>query len=372
MPEILHIPEHPQADPGEGANEGEQTGNGGRGREDHVYRLRALVWFSVVRAHKKAPWEPAAMDRHFLGQDGGDGRAFWRVLRYARDPGQPRPRWAGMSLVDRVAATRGFEHTAQVYRSPLWEDVLGSAPLTPARREALIEATLARLGLFEPTEDDRLAEVVLALGLQALKAVPARVLRQRIAQVARTRSIDAILLLCLYYRRAIEETRLEDARAFADGTLAAIGRFCRRPGVLGGVDAMWTFMTRRRVLAGQRGLDHSPRIQRLAETWLAPRRARAGTCTPAARAAFEAQAWQLGCVLDNDARRAPSSAFHPRTPELECYLAERATFIARAYAQGSAEAIARAERAAAARPTRAQRAFADQPGAAAWTPPEWE
>jgi hypothetical protein len=370
MPEITDIPEHPQADSQADTNGGEPAGKAGRGREDRVWRLRALVWLSVVRAHKKCPWEPAAMDRHFLGEDAGDGRGFWRVLRYARDPGLPRASWGGLSLVDRVGATRGFEHTAAVYHSVLWADVLGPSSLEPARREILIGETLKRLGLFEPAEEDRFAESVLALGLDELRAIPARVLRQRVARLARLRSVDAILLLCLYYRRAIEATQMEEARIFAQGALDAIGRFCRRPGVPGGVDGMWTFMTRRRVLAGQQSLAHTPQVQQTASLWLASRRERAAAAGRLDSAALSEQAWQLGCVLDNQTDLMPATSFHSRTLALEAYMASRAGLIDDARARGVEQALARAETSAATW-TPAQRRFAELPGHSELVPLEW-
>lgn len=368
MPEMSSIPEHAQADGEANANGGEPRGNTGRGREDAVYRLRALVWFSAVRAHKKTPWETAAMDRYFLGDS---GRAFWRVMRYGRDPGLPREEWANRSLVDRVAETPGFQHTKDIYCNPLWEQVLGSTMLPPGERETLTQAVLPRLGLFEPSEEDQRVEAYLGLDIEALRPVGSRLLRQRVTKLARNRSLDVILLMCLYYRRAVEETRLDEARIFAQAILAAIHRFCSRPGVVGGVEAMWTFITRRRVIAGQPSLSHSPNIQSRAEAMLAPRLARATAKTQLSRAEVDLHTWEMGCLLDNQPDIATATSFHPSSPELNRYLANRSLLIAKAN-ECAEHDVAMRLCAARASMSRSQRLFADQQGSATFTPPEWE
>lgn len=368
MPEMSSNPEHAQANGDANANGGEPRGNTVRGREDTVYRLRALVWLSAVRAHKKAPWETAAMDRYFLGDS---GRAFWRVMRYGRDPGLPREEWANRSLVDRVADTPGFQHTKEIYSNALWEQVLGPTMLSPSEREILIQAVLQRLGLFEPSEEDQRAEAYLGLDIEALRPLNLRLLRQRVTKLTRNRSIDAILLMCLYYRRAVEETRLDEARMFAQAIFAAIHRFCSRPGVVDGVEAMWTFITRRRVIAGQRSLSHCPRIQSRAEAMLAPRLARAAADRQLSAAEVELHTWKMGCVLDNQPESATLTSFHPRSPELNRYLVHRPFLIAKANECAEHDAATHLN-AAQAPVTRSQRIFADQQGSTSFTPPEWE
>lgn len=370
MPKMPRKSKHPRVETNHGAHPGETTGNKGRGAEDRIYRLRAQVWLSGVRTLKKVPLELAAMDRFFLADLEGDGRAFWRVAQEGRDPGIPRNAWGGRSLVDVVSARPGLVHTADVYRSQLWEDVLGTRTVVPKRREALIAETFARLGLFEPTPGDLMAQQILGLDIEGLKPLSRTVLRQRLGLLARTRSVHAILLLCLLYRRAIEEGRFYEIPLIANATLAAIARFCTRVGVLGNVKTVWTFIVRRRVFAGQSSLEHSPQIRALAESIVATLIEGDVARGSYKNASFQHRVWLLGCALDNQADVSLPTTFHPLTAPLEDYMAHRDARYNDAIKRAAGRAVEQIQRAESKR-IPAECVVAELPGHLGVVPPEW-
>jgi hypothetical protein len=317
------VPSPPATD----ANEGERSVHQRRGAEDRVHRLRSQLWFCVLQAHRATPQDPAEMDRYFLGSEVDlGGRVFRRIRDNASDPGLKRKALGGDSVVGRVAARSGSRDTQEVYDSALWP-VLEPTPLTPDEREVLIASLLRKFALYESGPDD--AVIFRHLGMVDFRGMrrTRSEFRRAIAQLARTRSIDRILLLCLFYRRYLECGRWGEARDVRDAVLRAIRRFCDRPGFTGDVKTLWVFMTRRRIFAGQPSLEH---------TWQALFDARellAGwevMCkTEAEHVWFLEQVWLYACAREN-AEEAPAPHLVPRDPAVETFLSSRDRLMAEA------------------------------------------
>lgn len=302
------------------ANQGETALAKRRGEEDRVHRLRSQLWFCVLQAHRGTPEDPAAMDRFFLGREVDlGGRVFKRIRDNASDPGLARMALGGDSVVGRVAARSGYRDTQEVYDSPLWA-VLDPIPLTPDQREVLISSLLGKFMLYESGPGD--AVIFRHLGMIDFRGMrrTRTEFRRAIGQLARTRSVDRIALLCLFYRRYLECGRWGEARDVRDAVLRAIHRFCDRPGFTGDVKTLWLFMTRRRVFAGQPSLEHPWQAMFDARELLAHWEVR---CTTQAQEAwFMEQVWLYACAHEN-AEETPAPHLVPRDLEVETFLSSR-------------------------------------------------
>lgn len=298
----------------------------GRGKADRVQRLRSQVWFCLVCAQKQAPWDdPAAMDKFFLKRSHGPFRMFERIRDNCSSPGLKNRTLKGRSVVEVVAEKQGYHHTQAAFESSLWSLLSGSA-WSPVKREEEIDRLLRTLALYESGPTDRFIRTALSApdfrGLKRNRAYFQRVL----GQLARKRSLDNILLLCLLYRRYLEIGRLGEARDVRAAVLRAIHRYCDRPGFSRDVHTIWVFITRRRVFAGQPSLEHTPRA-------LSEARERIGVweaqCTPAkAWQRLDDQSWLYACIGEN-AEEIPVSYIIPRNPGVERFIAARDEFMTR-------------------------------------------
>ncbi|GAB2519400.1 hypothetical protein [Lysobacter humi (ex Lee et al. 2017)] len=301
----------------------------GRRKADPIGRLRSQVWYCLVCAQKQTPWDdPAAMDRLFLKPERGPYRVFKRIREHCSNPGLKDRKLNGASVVERVAAKPGYLHTQAAYESPLW-DLLSGAPWSPTKRESEIARLLQQFALYESGPEDKfILNTLDAPDFRGVKRSRAH-FRRVLQSLARKRLLDAILLLCLFYRRYLEGGRLGEARDVRDAVLKAIHRYCARPGFHGDVHTLWVFITRRRVFAGQPCLEHTPKALSDAREWLAGWAAR---CTsPQAQALLEEQIWLWACLKEN-AEEIPVSYLVQRNLDVDRFVANRDELQAQALA----------------------------------------
>ena len=297
-----------------------------RGKEDRVHRLRSQVWFCLVQAHKKTPDQPADMDAFFLGDRTLGGRVSQRIRDNASDPGRPRTALGNDSVAGRVGAKAGYLDTLDAYNSALWT-LLGPEPMEPEERELLIRSLLRKFALYESGPDD--AFIFRALGMldfRGLKRTRGD-FRRALRVLASKRSVDRILLLCLFYRRYLESGRWGEARDVRDAVIRAIRHFCNRPGFHADVETLWLFITRRRVFAGQPSLEHTWQALFEARELLAGWEARCSS--DAEHAWFMQQVWLYACVREN-AEETPAPSLIPRDLEVEQFLSRRSQMMVRA------------------------------------------
>lgn len=298
----------------------------GRGKADRVKRLRSQVWFCLVCAQSETPRDdPAAMDKFFLKRCHGPFRMFQRIRDNCSNPGLKNRNLNGRSVVEIVAEKRGYHHTQAAFESSLWSMLSGS-PWSPIQREEEIDRLLHSLALYESGPTDRFIRSALSApdfrGLKRNRAYFQRVL----GQLARKRSLDHILLLCLLFRRYHEVGRWGQARDVRNAVLQAIHRYCDRPGFSRDVHTIWLFITRRRVFSGQPSLEHTPRalseareLTGIWETYCA---------TTEARQSFDEETWLYACLREN-AGEIPVSYIIPRSAGVERFIVARDEFFTR-------------------------------------------
>lgn len=290
-----------------------------RGREDRVHRLRSQVWFCLVSAQKNTPDDPAVMDSFFLGDVDLDGRVFRRIRDNASDPGLLRKALNNESVVGRVATKSGYRHTQEAYDSALWT-LLGPESMEPDEREVLIASLLQKFVLYESGPDDKFIFDQLTLpdfrGLQRSRSD----FRRAAHQLARKRSVDHILLLCLLYRRYLEGGLWGEAGHLRNTILMAIRNYCDRPGFHGDVRTLWIFLTRRRVFAGQLSLEHTWQtldlVRKIFVHWEQSCR------TQKDLAWFKEWVWLYACARENE-EEIPVQHLVPRDRQVENFLTSR-------------------------------------------------
>lgn len=229
-----------------------------RRRADPMIRLRAWVWLDEI-LWRTWDWDCSlrGLDRRLLGDKHNDLRAFWRVKRDGFDPGRKRASLGGRSLVEVVALQDGFEDTQAIYDHRLWRDVLGPTEMSADSREALIQELLHDLRLFQPDETDEFIATEMKLSLPALHSCTQAQFSAPLEGLTQSRSLDAILLLCLMYRRAMSHAHLEEAICLRDSIYFAIKHYCDRPGFDGQTSGIFLHLVSRRVFCGDRDVTPS-------------------------------------------------------------------------------------------------------------------
>lgn len=266
-----------------------------RGAEDMVHRGRSQIWLAVLKSHRKTPIGHNAMGAFFLPKIEDAGKIFALIEKHASDPGLVRISLGGKSVVDLVSAKEGFAHTKLNYDSALWK-VLGPTLPTPWELEEMINDAIRQLILVEKWEDPPLELLVQAASICRLP-IQIAAYRRVVRWAARKRSITCVLLLCLLYRRAIETGAVGEMRILREGVLNAVRHFCQRPGFSGAASTLFLFLVRRRVLAGQSALDHTPDVEWQADQFLVEWDLR---CTTDAEYKWLGhQRWLIACALEN-------------------------------------------------------------------------
>ncbi len=308
---------------------GPQTGalkSNRRGPEDRVYRVRTKVWLAAVKA--RCPVDSLlGLDRHFLGDDRADLRAFWRIARDDTDPGLSRDALGERSLVDIVGERPGYHHTRAIYHSELWEEILGPRPLNLDRREALLKILLDRLHLFEPNSEDWMAAAELGIDFFGARRRSMRDFKRWLAHFSRKRDIDRLALLSLLFRRAIEASALQEALALESALISSVRRFCCRFGFNSSISAEWEFLIRRRVIAGQQSLAIPQHIIDSATLMLSGWERQCESAIQRRR--YEQMLWAGACMLDNQ-QEPPVTHLVPRCQRVNDYQSNRQDFVHRA------------------------------------------
>ena len=242
-----------------------------------VYRLRAWVWMGEIEWRTDDSLR--GLDRGLLGDKHGELRAFWRVKRDGFDPGRKRVALGNRSLVEVVAEQPGFDDTKNIYESRLWLEVLGPTEMTKTDRDVLIAELLGTLGLFQPDGTDDFIADEMKLTTPGLRACDEVEFKESSKQLIDRRSVDCILLLCLLYRRAMENAHLEQAIALRDQVYFAVKHYCDRPGFDGRTIGIFLHLINRRVFCGDRNVEPSPQAIAEAKDAMSAWRAKARTRT---------------------------------------------------------------------------------------------
>ena len=247
----------------------------GRRPADLVIRLRAWVWLAEVQW--SADCSLRALDCQLLGKEHEGLRAFWRVKRNGYDPGRKRVSLVNQSLVDVVCKKSGYEYTEGIYKNPLWLEVLGPTEISFDVRDGLISKLMTSLGLFQPDRTDEFITQEMGLEQPSLLASTPDDYRRSLEALTERRSLDCILLMCLIYRRAMGNARLEEAICLRDEIFQAVKHYCNRPYFDGQVLTYFLHLINRRVFCGVRDTTPSSDAVEEARQMFLHRRERASS-----------------------------------------------------------------------------------------------
>lgn len=176
-----------------------------RSGADLCDRTRAWIWLAYVRARHSDLSYDELDDQVF--DEGSRRRAFWRVARTGQRPDRVH-RLRGFSLVERLGEKPGFENTASVFRSELWQ-LLRSRPL---KREELLAMKAKLLDAFSLRQSDEIESCVAFDGNVQhpyLRDASALELAECLRKHAVPLCLDWLALLCVLYRLAVDDVDLE-------------------------------------------------------------------------------------------------------------------------------------------------------------------
>lgn len=214
-----------------------------------VHRLRALVWYAVV---KKAfnNFSDTDLDRLFVKRT-ATGRSYRKV-------GRTRtfsligslgvdPNWSegirkskrrrdskeddiksrhrrSFSLVEVVGRHNNCAHTRSVYLSLFWRLVSPPAP-TLAELRNIIAIVLDNLGLFRAVGDAPLESGRAIKSHVAFKRYPSEEYKRSLAELVKAGSLDHVALLAALYLEALYVGSLEQALELREAVRACADRF---------------------------------------------------------------------------------------------------------------------------------------------------
>ena len=277
------------------AKQGEIANQRRRGVEDIVCRVQSQVWLAVLKSHRRTPAGSSAIGRFFLPGAEDSGNIFTLIEKNSSNPGRRRASLENRSVVDFVGAKRGFAHTKLVYDSALWMLLKPTLP-TPWEREEMIHHTLGQLMRDDKIQDPSFSLLV-RVASDCRLPTPVAAYRRVVRRFARKRSITCVLLLCLLYRRATETGAVGEMQILREGVIAAVHHFCNQPGFSYATATVLLFLVRRRVLAGQRSLEHTLEMDYDADQYIAYL---GFLCmTPEEYAWVDHQKWLVACALEN-------------------------------------------------------------------------
>lgn len=269
----------------------------GRGPADPVKRSRSEVWLACVRAPRRTPQSFAAMGGFFIGDVPDAERIFAKLAGEASDPGRKRDSLGGRSLVDHVAGKPGYTFTKGIYSSPLWR-LLGPTELPIDELDTFFNELLGRLVWQTQAEIPGLSMRELYNFASGVRLPMSREDFRRLAKrLAKSPSIDGLLLLCLLYERSLRNDAADETRLLHGAVLKATRAFCDRWRFPARTAALFVFLIRRRVLGGRRSLDHGLAVLDYAHDLLGEWHVLAETEDE--RAWLDREAWRLACALEN-------------------------------------------------------------------------
>ncbi len=314
-----------------------------RRRADPVIRLRAWLWLNEI-LWRTWSWDCSlrGLDRRLLGEEHDDLRAFWRVRRDGLDPGRKRVALGNRSLVEVVASHEGFEETREIYLHRLWRDVLGPTEMSADIREALIQELLHDLRLFQPDGTDEFIAREMKLSLPALHSCTQAQFSGPLEGLIKRRSLNAILLLCLMYRRAMSQAHLEEAICLRDAIYFAIKHYCDRPGFDGQTSGIFLHLVNRRVFCGDREVTPSAAATEAAKQHMAAWRKKARTPSDHRAADTMEYLWSIKLSIFDERKLFPLSVIDE---DLQSYLERKPELLKSSLKKSESRGIARAKRA---------------------------
>lgn len=176
-----------------------------RSGADLCDRTRAWIWLAYVRARRSDLSYDGLDDQVF--DEGSRRRAFWRVARTGQSPDRVH-RLRGFSLVERLGEKPGFENTAAVFRSQLWQ-LLRCHPM---KREELMAMKAKLLDAFNLRQSNEIESCIASDGSiqhPYLHEASAQELADCLRKLAVPLCLDWLALLCVLYRLAVDDVDLE-------------------------------------------------------------------------------------------------------------------------------------------------------------------
>lgn len=241
-----------------------------------VQRLRALVWYAVVRSIKDlddkklddlfVKRSPSGRSRRKIGRT----RTFSLIATLGVDPNwseqsrkrlppynplvhETRPRRRrSFSLVEVVAQTPGYEDTRRVYFSIIWRLISPPAP-TMTELRGIIAALLDELGLFRAVGDAPLESGRAIKTHEAFVRFPSKTYDRSLDELVAAGSLDHVALLAALYLESLYVGSLEQALKLRDALRECAARFVENAHLPSLPRILLLFLLEERVIKNQWG-----------------------------------------------------------------------------------------------------------------------